>query len=74
MSQFQFALSVKCPRCHVNAGRWCRERGKAVAPHRERAKEALRACSSALQALLPEDQVLLKDEGREPTPPLRRSA
>jgi len=74
MSQFQFALSVKCPRCRVSPGRWCREHGKAVAPHRERAKEALRVCSSALQALLPEDQVLLQDYGCAPVPPQRRSA
>ena len=66
MTQFQFALSVTCPRCHVSPGHWCRERGKAVAPHRERAKEALRVCSSALQALLPEDQILLTDNGCEP--------
>jgi len=69
MSHFQFALSVKCPRCRVNPGRWCRERGKSIPPHRERAQEALRACSSVLQALLPEDQILLKDNGCEPIPP-----
>ena len=66
--QFEFAHSARCPKCGAIPGRWCRERGKAVAPHSERAKEALRICSRVLQALSADDQVLLKDLGSEPIP------
>jgi len=51
MSHFQFALSVKCPKCYAGAGRWCREKGKCVPPHRERAKEALRLSCAVLTHL-----------------------
>jgi hypothetical protein len=46
---FKFALSVKCPRCRCGAGHWCREQGKCVPPHRERAHEALRITCSVLR-------------------------
>ena len=52
MSQFSFAHSIQCPRCHAKPGRWCRDfhdGGKAIAPHRERARAALAACGEALR-------------------------
>jgi hypothetical protein len=54
MSQFYFAHSIQCPRCHAKPGRWCRDfhnGGKAIAPHRERARAALSACGAVLRAL-----------------------
>ena len=48
---FQFAHSVKCPKCKANVGRWCREDGKAIPPHRERSKEAVRTSCAVLKPL-----------------------
>lgn len=44
----QFTLSIKCPRCGARNGHWCREQGKAVSPHPERRKEAVRASCAIL--------------------------
>jgi hypothetical protein len=49
MAQFRFALSVKCPKCRAGAGHWCREKGKCVAPHRERGQEAVRASCAVFE-------------------------
>ncbi len=51
MSQFSFALSVKCPVCHVGRGHWCRHNGKCIPPHRERAQAALRIAGELLRPL-----------------------
>ena len=41
--QFKFALTVRCPVCKRGPTHWCRgQDGKCIAPHRERAREALR--------------------------------
>jgi hypothetical protein len=46
---FRFAHSVRCPVCGSGRGHWCRTpEGKCVAPHRERAREALRITCSVL--------------------------
>jgi hypothetical protein len=42
MTQFRFALSVKCPKCRARVGHWCRENGKCIPPHRERGQAAVR--------------------------------
>ncbi len=57
---FAFALSVGCPRCHLPAGRWCRENGRAVPPHKERCQTALGICGSVFRPLKPS-----KDEKNE---------
>lgn len=45
---FQFAHSVKCPKCRVGVGKWCRENGKARPPHPERGKLACDVSGSVL--------------------------
>ncbi len=55
MSHFQFALSVKCPKCGVT--HWCRdENGKCIAPHRERCQTALRISGEVFSPLRTRDQ------------------
>lgn len=53
---FAFALSVGCPRCHLPAGRWCRENGRAVPPHKERCQTALRICGNVFRPLKSRDE------------------
>lgn len=54
MARFQFALSVKCPRCKASPSRWCRDHNsKCVGPHRERSQAALRAFCAPLAQFIP---------------------
>lgn len=53
---FHFTLQNRCPKCGAGPSHWCRdERGKCIAPHQERRREALKVAMSAFAPLKRKD-------------------